>query len=208
MICQQGDSKVAIKHVPYEQAYGVPFEETRRRVPDVERAAAILGFRAEIPLEEGLAGNNCVVSGERDLMSSSRLSAFCTQIIEAGWIAAVVMVPLYFNVYSSRVFEPDKLTLLRSIAVFMAVAWIIKAIEEISHGKTGALSHLVAHTSGTGITGAGHHLFVRHTDLCHPVHQPVGILSTPSRNLYNAILHCHLFPHSRTRCAHGSNWTG
>jgi tetratricopeptide (TPR) repeat protein len=68
-------------------------------------------------------------------MTSTRLSAFCATIIEAGWIAAVVMVPLYFNVYSSRVFEPDKLTLLRSIAVFLAVAWIIKTIEEASHKK-------------------------------------------------------------------------
>jgi tetratricopeptide (TPR) repeat protein len=68
-------------------------------------------------------------------MSSSRLSAYCSNIIEAGWLAAVVMVPLYFNVYSSRVFEPDKLTLLRSIAVFLAVAWIIKTIEEATHRK-------------------------------------------------------------------------
>lgn len=51
-------------------------------------------------------------------MSSTKLSAYCSRVIEAGWIAAVVLVPLYFNVYSSRVFEPDKLTLLRSIAVF------------------------------------------------------------------------------------------
>jgi hypothetical protein len=68
-------------------------------------------------------------------MPSTKLSAYCSKVIEAGWIAAVVMVPLYFNVYSSRVFEPDKLTLLRSIAVFMSVAWLIKAIEEASHGQ-------------------------------------------------------------------------
>jgi UDP-glucose 4-epimerase len=43
-----------IVHVPYEQAYGVNFEETRRRVPDVRKAKRVLGFRAEIPLEEGL----------------------------------------------------------------------------------------------------------------------------------------------------------
>jgi tetratricopeptide (TPR) repeat protein len=68
-------------------------------------------------------------------MSSTRLSAYCSKIIEAGWIAAVVLVPLYFNVYSSRVFEPDKLTLLRSIALFMALAWVVKVIEELSHGQ-------------------------------------------------------------------------
>ena len=69
-------------------------------------------------------------------MSSTRLSAYCSKVIEAGWIAAIVLVPLYFNVYSSRVFEPDKLTLLRSIAVFMSAAWLIKAIEEVSQGAS------------------------------------------------------------------------
>jgi tetratricopeptide (TPR) repeat protein/O-antigen ligase len=68
-------------------------------------------------------------------MSSTRLSAYCSKVVEAGWIAAMVLVPLYFNVYSSRVFEPDKLTLLRSIAVFMSAAWLIKVIEEASHGR-------------------------------------------------------------------------
>jgi len=63
-------------------------------------------------------------------MPSSRLGAFCDKIIEAGWLAAVIATPLFFNVYSSRVFEPDKLTLLRTIASAMAVAWIIKWIEQ------------------------------------------------------------------------------
>jgi len=43
-------------------------------------------------------------------MTSSKLSAFCDRIIEVGWLAAVIAAPLFFNVYSSRVFEPDKLT--------------------------------------------------------------------------------------------------
>lgn len=43
-----------IVHVPYVEAYGADFEETRRRVPDVRRAERVLGFRTEIPLEEGL----------------------------------------------------------------------------------------------------------------------------------------------------------
>lgn len=44
-----------IAFVPYEEAFGGSFEETRRRVPDVHRAEEILGFRARVPLEEGLA---------------------------------------------------------------------------------------------------------------------------------------------------------
>ncbi len=43
-----------IVHLPYEKAYGDNFEETRRRVPDVRKAEKVLGFRAEVPLEEGL----------------------------------------------------------------------------------------------------------------------------------------------------------
>jgi UDP-glucose 4-epimerase len=46
------DSEVVL--VPYRNVFGENFEETRRRVPDVRRAAEILGFRAAISLEEGL----------------------------------------------------------------------------------------------------------------------------------------------------------
>ena len=47
-------SPAEIVHVPYKEAYGANFEETRRRVPDVRKAERMLGFRAKIPLEEGL----------------------------------------------------------------------------------------------------------------------------------------------------------
>ena len=60
----------------------------------------------------------------------SKLSLFCNRIIEAGWLAAAIVVPLFFNVYSSRVFEPDKLSVLRSIALVMAVAWVVKLLEQ------------------------------------------------------------------------------
>ncbi|MBO9371715.1 MAG: GDP-mannose 4,6-dehydratase [Chloroflexi bacterium] len=43
-----------IVYVPHTAAYGPDFEETRRRVPDVRRAREVLGFEAEVPLEEGL----------------------------------------------------------------------------------------------------------------------------------------------------------
>ncbi len=59
----------------------------------------------------------------------TKLSVFCDKIIEAGWLAAVIVAPLFFNVFSDRVFEPDKLTLLRSIALVMAVAWVIRTLE-------------------------------------------------------------------------------
>jgi UDP-glucose 4-epimerase len=53
-VIQATGSRSQITHVPYEQFYGPRFEETRRRVPDVAKAERVLGFRAEVPLEEGL----------------------------------------------------------------------------------------------------------------------------------------------------------
>jgi len=49
-------------------------------------------------------------------------------------LLAAILVPLFFNVYSSRVFEPDKLSLLRTIALFMAVAWLTKQIDQYTAG--------------------------------------------------------------------------
>jgi tetratricopeptide (TPR) repeat protein/O-antigen ligase len=65
-----------------------------------------------------------------EFVPSSKLSALCERIIEAGWLAAVVVTPLFFNFYSRRAFEADKLLLLRSIVVVMAAAWIIRWIEQ------------------------------------------------------------------------------
>ena len=48
------NSSSEIVHLPYESVYGEDFEETRRRVPDVERARDVLGFEALTPLEDGL----------------------------------------------------------------------------------------------------------------------------------------------------------
>ncbi len=56
----------------------------------------------------------------------SKLSRWCDGLIETGWLTAVIAIPLFFNIHSDRVFEPDKLTLLRSIALLMSVAWLVK----------------------------------------------------------------------------------
>lgn len=60
----------------------------------------------------------------------TKLSRYCTGIIEAAWIAAVILVPLFFNIYSSRIFEPDKITILRSLALLILAAWIVKVLDE------------------------------------------------------------------------------
>ena len=69
-------------------------------------------------------------------MSASKLSAFCDRFLEAGWLLGVTITPVFFNVYSQRVFEPDKLTTLRALATVMAVFWLIRFIEGWRHKKT------------------------------------------------------------------------
>jgi tetratricopeptide (TPR) repeat protein len=59
----------------------------------------------------------------------TRLYIFCDKLLEAGWLAALIVVPLFFNIYSSRVFEPEKLSLLRSIVLMMVGAWVIRQFE-------------------------------------------------------------------------------
>jgi len=54
MVREIVNPEAEIVHIPYHEAYGDRFEETRRRVPDVSRARELLGFEAEVSLEEGL----------------------------------------------------------------------------------------------------------------------------------------------------------
>ena len=70
-------------------------------------------------------------------MTETKLGRYCDKIIEAGWLAALIAVPLFFNIYSSRVFEPDKLTLLRSIVIVMIAAWIVSKVEAWQRGEEG-----------------------------------------------------------------------
>lgn len=68
----------------------------------------------------------------------TKLSVFCDRVLEAGWLLAVIVAPLFFNVHSSRVFEPDKLSLVRSIALMMIVAWLVKVIDGSAWGSGSA----------------------------------------------------------------------
>ncbi len=60
------------------------------------------------------------------MLSKTKVDAWLDAIIEAGWLAALIVAPLFFNVFSSRVFEPDKISLIRSIALMMLLAWLTK----------------------------------------------------------------------------------
>jgi len=74
----------------------------------------------------------------------TKLSIFLDKVIEAGWLAAIVVVPLFFNIHSNRVFEPDKISLVRSLALVMAAAWLVRAIEDWRVGRTDAPGEPVA----------------------------------------------------------------
>ena len=76
----------------------------------------------------------------------TRLAKACDAVLEVGWLFALILTPLFFNVFSARSFEPDKTTLLRSIALIMCVAWLIKWIEEYPGSRT--------MDKGVGSTGA------------------------------------------------------
>jgi len=60
---------------------------------------------------------------------SSQLHLVCNRFIEACWLSSFILIPLHFNPATSRIYEPDKIALLRSIAVCVAAAWLIKAVE-------------------------------------------------------------------------------
>ena len=53
----------------------------------------------------------------------------CDKFIEAGWLAAVFLTAFYMNIYTHRMFEPDKACVLRSLVLLMLVAWFIKGLE-------------------------------------------------------------------------------
>lgn len=59
----------------------------------------------------------------------TKLSSFCDKLIEAGWLAAIIIIPLYFNIYTQRVFAIGKACLLRSIVLLMVLAWVVSVAE-------------------------------------------------------------------------------
>lgn len=84
---------------------------------------------------------------------TTKLGYYCDKILEWGWLAALVFTPLFFNVYSSRVFEPDKLSMLRSIVAVMAVAWGIKLLEGLGVGRT--VNATTRGSAGTATVASG-----------------------------------------------------
>lgn len=54
MVKKIAGSSSQIVFVPYDDLYGSHFEDPRRRLPDASKAERLLGFKAQVPLAEGL----------------------------------------------------------------------------------------------------------------------------------------------------------
>src|SRR5437763_1192157 len=62
-------------------------------------------------------------------VSRSTLAHTMDGIIEGCWLLAVIAAPFFFNINSRRVFEPDKITVVRNLVIIMVIAFIVKGIE-------------------------------------------------------------------------------
>jgi tetratricopeptide (TPR) repeat protein/O-antigen ligase len=60
----------------------------------------------------------------------TKLSRYCEGMMEAAWLLAVLVIPVFFNIFSARIFEPDKLTLLRTLALLILAGWSLKLIDQ------------------------------------------------------------------------------
>ncbi len=69
----------------------------------------------------------------------SRLTRWCGGLLEAGWLVAILATPLFFNIHSERVFEPDKLALLRSLALVMSAVWLARLVDNRAWQDLGRL---------------------------------------------------------------------
>lgn len=68
----------------------------------------------------------------------TQLGRFYERVVEMGWLVAIAAAPMYFNIYSSRVFEPDKATIIRSVALFTAAAFLLRELERRRSGAAGS----------------------------------------------------------------------
>ncbi len=69
----------------------------------------------------------------------SRTRIVCERVVEAGWLAALAAVPLYFDVFSSRVFEPDKTTYLRCLVLLMLLAQSVALSETVPSASSSSI---------------------------------------------------------------------
>jgi tetratricopeptide (TPR) repeat protein len=74
----------------------------------------------------------------------TKIGAISDRVLEAGWLMALITVPVFFNLYSMRIYEPDKITFLRSVAAMMIAVWLIRLIEQGDAGDGGEESRVLS----------------------------------------------------------------
>jgi tetratricopeptide (TPR) repeat protein len=62
---------------------------------------------------------------------ATKLQNYFNGLLEAIWLGSLITIPIFFNVYTSRIFEPDKTVLLRSLALISLAILLIRFIELI-----------------------------------------------------------------------------
>ncbi|MEI8307901.1 MAG: hypothetical protein WCF99_12645 [Chloroflexales bacterium] len=70
------------------------------------------------------------------MQRESTISRWCERIIEACWVLALTLVPIYFNLFTARHFEPDKATTLRSLVLIASTLGFIRVIEAFTARST------------------------------------------------------------------------
>lgn len=109
------------------------------------------------------------------MFPSSRLALFSEKFIQASWLVALIIAPLFFNIYSSRVFEPDKIALIRTIALAMGALWLILRAERWRGGRA-ARGGAAAHRDGA--LGERLRAWLRHASSENPLTLPALFLLT------------------------------
>ena len=67
----------------------------------------------------------------------SRLARWSEGVLEACWLVAAAVVPVFFDAHAASPFEPSKVALVRTLALLMAAAWVVRRLEGGS-GETAA----------------------------------------------------------------------
>ncbi|MEI7644761.1 MAG: hypothetical protein WCJ55_10815 [Chloroflexales bacterium] len=63
------------------------------------------------------------------MQRETTISRWSARIIEACWVLALTLVPIYFSLFTARHFEPDKATTLRSLVLIASAMGLIRAFE-------------------------------------------------------------------------------
>jgi tetratricopeptide (TPR) repeat protein len=65
------------------------------------------------------------------MQRTTTISRWCERVTEACWLLALTLIPIFFNLYSARHFEPDKAVTLRTLALIALSAALIRWLDGV-----------------------------------------------------------------------------